>query len=180
MKHKSPLPISLDNWKDLKGKVPGLTDASRGAYRSALYTPLFGPGDITTFREEIGVMHQEAVEILDRHGLRMLTLREALYALTNYQQLWKQLKVLRLSDIGTDLHGEQVIQGDYTLKKLDKDSPKDPERSIFVLTGGAPLVITINSDEYTAQDGDRFILDGTSAFPTSSNVAGIPKSIPIL
>ena len=173
MKHKE-LPISPANWNALKRNVPGLAKAAQDAQRVSAKTTPFSTIDIRIINKE--TKDKDSARILRKNGLRPLTLKEVLFAVTQDSELRQKLmgKWIWIKDNGTNTKGFYTIQPDFSLKP---GKSKDPERNVFCWPGNKPSRFKILDDNEIRRGGRRFWFSAEDDPAFTDLVIGLPKSV---
>ena len=121
------LPVSPNNWRVLKGSIPGLADAARG-----LQTAVFDIKKVVVL--EIKANHTDSMHILSEHGLRPISYQNVLFAVTRDKRLLSRLKGKWFWIEGTGpggIGGYFTIQDDLTLERGKGGGPGARERNIY-------------------------------------------------
>jgi len=181
MKQKEAKPVVKSNqqfipssaWEDLKKDMPGLEQATRETLRSvSLFR--FSLSTVTIIGEARHLT--EALGTLQENGLRLMTYREALYAITTDPELKDKLKGQAFWVLGEQMEKSGIcLVKDYG--EIGAGRSKDPENNIFVFPGKGPFLLRINSDDVTPAKNMRFVI-----FPdterTAPIVVGVSQEIP--
>jgi len=180
MKHKDPnLPVAPGNWADVKKTIPGLEAVAQQVQRGASQVSKLILTNIRVFSADAD--YKSSLQFLKRQGLRLLTLEETLFAVTQSPDFVSKLKAEKFYIGGkcTYKDGFYTIHRDLTL--IEGNTSENPERNVLCTSGSAPMLFLVKADVYAnAYNGRRFDLCADSS-PADivPVIVGFAQSMPL-